>query len=81
MSGKLAIVDYFDHDCGDFGRDAHVSVEVDGRAWSFEFGSNSTNDFYEVAPSFFAATGEFLDAIAALTIDAALTAMKVVNHA
>lgn len=74
-NGSMAVVDYFDHNCGDFGRDAHVSVAVSGRSWSFEFGSNSANDYGEVAPSFFAATGEDLDDVAALAIDAVLTAM------
>lgn len=74
-NGKLAVVNYFDHDCGDFGRDAHVSVEVGGRIWSFEFGSSSANDYDAVAPSFFANVGEELSSVAGLAIDAVLTAM------
>lgn len=33
-NGSMAVVDYYDHNCGDFGRDAHVSVELlDGHSW------------------------------------------------
>lgn len=74
--GSIAAVDYFDHNCGDFGRDAHVTVELlDGSSWGFSFGSNSDNDFDEVAPSFRHATGEDLGSLADLCISAVLTAM------
>lgn len=83
-NGSMAVVDYFDHDCGDFGRDAHVSVELlDGRSWGFSFGNNSAEDFGEVAPSFRHATGEGLAEVTDLVIDAVLTAMnleEVRNH-
>lgn len=83
-NGELVVVDYFDHNCGDFGRDAHVTVELlDGRSWGFSFGSNSADDFGEVAPSFRHATGEDLAKITDLVIDAVLTAMnleEVRNH-
>ena len=76
-NGSMAVVDYFDHDCGDFGRDAHVSVELlDGHSWGFSFGSNSDNDFDEVAPSFYHWTGCDLAEVADMVIDAALTAME-----
>lgn len=82
--GSMAAVNYFDHDCGDFGRDAHVSVELlDGRSWGFSFGNNSAEDFGEVAPSFRHATGEDLAEVTDLVIDAVLTAMnweEVRNH-
>lgn len=75
--GSMAAVNYFDHDCGDFGRDAHVSVELlDGRSWGFSFGNNSAEDFGEVAPSFRHATGEDLAEVTDLVIDAVLTAMN-----
>ena len=74
--GSIATVDYFDHDCGDFGRDAHVTVELlDGRSWGFSFSNNSADDFAEVAPSFRHATGEDLAQVADLVIGAVLTAM------
>ena len=83
-NGSIAVVDYFDHNCGDFGSDAHVNVELlDGSSWGFSFGSNSDNDFDEVAPSFRHATGEDLAEVTDLVIDAVLTAMnleEVRNH-
>lgn len=83
-NGELVVVDYFDHNCGDFGRDAHVTVELlDGRSWGFSFGNNSAEDFGEVAPSFRHATGEDLAEVTDLVIDAVLTAMnleEVRNH-
>lgn len=80
LSGSsIAAVNYFDHDCGDFGRDAHVTVELlDGRSWGFSFGSNGADDFGEVAPSFRHATGADLGELADLVIDAVTTAMGVV---
>lgn len=76
-NGSMAVVDYFDHNCGDFGRDAHVSVELlDGHSWGFSFGSNSDNDFDEVAPSFCRWTGCDLAEVADTVIDAVLTAME-----
>lgn len=76
-NGSIAVVDYFDHNCGDFGRDAHVSVELlDGRSWGLSFGNNSAEDFGEVAPSFRHATGEDLAEVTDLVIDAVLTAMN-----
>lgn len=77
-NGELVVVDYFDHNCGDFGRDAHVTVELlDGRSWGFSFGNNSADDFGEVAPSFRHATGADLGEVADLVIDAVTAAMGV----
>lgn len=81
-NGEIGIADFYDHDCGDFGRDAYFGVTLlDGREWRFVFGSNANTEsnypFDKVAPSFAAATGDDLGNVADTVIEAVHIAMEV----